>query len=65
MAFLSAVLVPSLLAAAGISTVLRWTFDEFWPIAIVAAGLSVLALLFLMRVHEPRKENGASAAPTT
>lgn len=63
MAFLTTVFFPSMLIAAGLSAVMRQAFNSFWPMAIVAAAMQIGSLLFLMRVREPRKDNGDDERP--
>jgi MFS family permease len=58
MSLLSAVSFPTMLVAAALSTVLwHWTGTAA-PGALVAANTALLALLFLLRIREPRARNG-------
>jgi MFS family permease len=50
---------PTMLVAAGVSTLIRDMLHAFWPAAVVSALMMGASLLFLARIEEPRRKTSA------
>jgi MFS family permease len=57
---MSLLMFPTMLVAAGVSTLIRDVLHAFWPAAVVSALMMGASLLFLARIEEPRRRARAA-----